>query len=88
MAFEENLKKCGCAIKRDCRLKSSFGDEFTVKTAVFPSDFTAAANEYNYIQKYGDGTYTFEKLLENAGVGSPFEEDTYEEIAEYLDTLV
>ena len=43
MAFEENLKKCGCAIKRDCRLKSSFGDEFTVKTAVFPSDFTAAA---------------------------------------------
>ena len=52
------------------------------------SDFTAAANEYNYIQKYGDGTYTFEKLLENAGVGSPFEEDTYEEIAGYLDTLV
>ena len=43
MAFEENLKKCGCVIKRDCRLKSSFGDEFTVKTAVFPSDFTAAA---------------------------------------------
>ena len=43
MTFEESLKKCGCDVRQNCRIKSAFGDEFTVNTAVFPADFTAAA---------------------------------------------
>ena len=52
------------------------------------SDFISAATEYNYIQRYGDGSYGFEELLDNAGVSSPFDARTYSELASYLDTLV
>ena len=43
MAFYDGLQKYGCSVKTNARLKSAFGDTFTVQTAVFPSNFTAAA---------------------------------------------
>ncbi len=50
------------------------------------SDRSAAIAEYNYIQNYGDGTYTFNTLLEKAGVKSPFEKETISSLATFLDS--
>ena len=50
------------------------------------SDRGAAIAEYNYIQNYGDGTYTFNTLLEKAGVKSPFEKETISSLATFLDS--
>lgn len=51
------------------------------------SDFTSAAREYNYIQYYGDGSYSFEDLLSLAGVSSPFAESTYEALSSYFTVI-
>ena len=51
------------------------------------SDFTSAAREYNYIQYYGDGSYSFEDLLSLAGVSSPFAESTYEALSAYFTVI-
>ncbi len=50
------------------------------------SDRNAAITEYNYIQNYGDGTYTFNELLDRAGVASPFKTETISSLAAFLDS--
>ncbi len=51
------------------------------------SDYAAALGEYHYIQRYGDGTYDFDRLLEKAGVDDPFESGTVQKIATALEKI-
>lgn len=53
-------------------------------------DFASAAVSYNTVQYYGSGNsgYTFETILDKAGIGSPFEKSTYDEIAVVLDSFL
>ncbi len=48
----------------------------------------AAIAEYNYIQQYGNGTYTFGELLNNAGVASPFTESTLRSLADFIESEI
>lgn len=48
------------------------------------SDYSAALGEYHYIQRYGDGTYDFSRLLEKAGVDNPFSASTIQNIASVI----
>ena len=48
------------------------------------TDRAAAIAEYNYIQQYGNGVYTFGELLNNAGVASPFTESTLRSLADFI----
>lgn len=48
------------------------------------TDYASALEEYHYIQCYGNGTYDFGKLLNNAGVDDPFKESTIINIANSL----
>lgn len=48
------------------------------------SDYSAALGEYHYIQRYGDGTYDFSRLLEKAGVDDPFSASTIQNIASVI----
>ena len=51
------------------------------------SDFTAAAAEYNYIQRYASEYDDFRTLYADAGISDPFTAATYIEIDEYIDKL-
>ena len=53
-------------------------------------DFASAAVKYNIVQYYGNGNsgYTFEEILDKAGIGSPFEKSTYDEISVVLDSFL
>lgn len=48
----------------------------------------AAIAEYNYIQQYGNGVYTFGELLNNAGVASPFTESTLRSLADFIESEI
>lgn len=52
------------------------------------TDRAAAIAEYNYIQQYGNGTYTFGELLNNAGVASPFTESTLRSLADFIESEI
>lgn len=52
------------------------------------SDYEEALGEYHYIQRYGNGSYDFDKLLYNAGVDDPFNQNTIETIADALSSFV
>lgn len=52
------------------------------------TDRTAAIAEYNYIQQYGNGVYTFGELLNNAGVASPFTESTLRSLADFIESEI
>ena len=51
------------------------------------SDFTAAAAEYNYIQRYASEYDDFRTLYADAGISDPFTAATYIEIDDYIDEL-
>ena len=44
----------------------------------------AAITEYNAIQTYGNGSYSFEEVLSKAGVASPFDKPTIKNLASFL----
>lgn len=44
----------------------------------------SAITEYNAIQTYGNGNYTFEEVLSKAGVASPFDKRTIKDLADFL----
>lgn len=52
------------------------------------TDRAAAIAEYNYIQQYGNGVYTFGELLNNAGVASPFTESTLRSLADFFESEI
>lgn len=52
------------------------------------TDRAAAIAEYNYIQQYGNGVYTFGELLNNAGVASPFTESTLRSLADFIESEI
>ena len=46
--------------------------------------------KYTIVQCYcnGNSGYTFEEILYKAGIGSPFEKSTYDEISVVLDSFL
>ncbi|MBR6789051.1 MAG: hypothetical protein IKM44_04515 [Clostridia bacterium] len=48
------------------------------------TDRAVAIREYNVVVAYGDGAYTFEEVLQIAGIASPFNDSTIRTLAQFL----